>query len=160
MPSVTPNSQASADTQPTFSVTISTPVSLMKSGSEVELDIATKNISGRDVYHHVTTLGSTLKITARDSKGNPVPMTPYGLKIHGMDPKNPPVIISVASFRMPLKPGEVFNEKIALSKEYDLSKPDKYTVQVLRDDVLSESDKKLGRGPAVNSNMITLTVIP
>jgi hypothetical protein len=144
------------ETQPSFTITISTPVRSIKVGSEVDLNIVTKNISARNIYHHVTNLGDRLEIDARDSRGYPVLETPYGLKTRRPLSGG----ITAASFSIPLKPGATFEEKVLFGRDYDLSKPDTYTIQVHRDDVLNEDEMTLGRGSVVKSNVINLIVIP
>jgi hypothetical protein len=148
-----------------FSVTISTPGSEVKIGSTVELTITTKNISAQNIYHGFVAggpPGRSVDIDLRDSGGNPVLETPYGRKAHGKDRKP----WSGSSFveRVLVKPGETFDEKVDLSKEYDLSRAGTYTIQVQRSDLVSneqlKSHAKMGIGNTVKSNTITITMTP
>jgi hypothetical protein len=148
-----------------FSVTISTPGSEVKTGSVVELTVTTKNISAQNIYHGFVAggpPGRSVEIDLRDSGGNPVLETPYGRKAHGKD-RRP---WSGSSFveRVLLKPGETFDEKVDLSKEYDLSRAGTYTIQVQRSDLVSDeqlkSHSKMGIANTVKSNKITITVTP
>jgi hypothetical protein len=149
--------------QPLYTITISTPESVIKVGSEVRLDVTTKNVSNQTIYMFFSTApGRDPEIHLRDSKGNPVLETPYGQKVHGTDPNRRPFSGSVFGYQETLKPGETFEEKLNLSEEYDLSKPGEYTIQVRRHDVLSEDDlKSKSRTVAfVKSNTITITITP
>jgi len=55
-----------------------------------------------------------------------------------------------------VNPGESFVERVTVTKTYDLSKPGKYTISVVRP---IESWQKLGEGK-VKSNSVTVTVVP
>jgi len=137
---------------------------VVRTGSEVKLGIATKNISDQTIYHIVLTgkPGRYLDIAIRDSKGNPVQETPHGRKVHGTELNRQPWSGSVFTGRYPIKPGETFEETINLSQEYDLSQPGTYSIQVLRSDVITEHDikTKLNTVAVAKSNMIALTVTP
>ena len=83
-------------------------------------------------------------------------MTEYGLKINGLEPPQgepgpggyaPSARKTVFGL---LGPDKAIVEKMALSKEYDLSKPGKYSIQALRSDGKTD----------VKSNTITVTVMP
>ena len=145
-----------------FSVTISTPGSEVKTGSAVELTITTKNISAQNIYHIVTAggpPGRSLQIDLRDSGGNPVLETPYGRKAHGKD--RGPWHGSSFVERVLVKPGETFDEKVDLSKEYDLSRAGTYTIQVQRSDLVSDEQRKSHSKMIANivkSNTITISV--
>jgi hypothetical protein len=49
-------------------------------------------------------------------------------------------------------PGEKVEEEVVLSKEYDLSKPGKYMVQLLRE--------RNRESQAVKSNIVQFTIVP
>jgi hypothetical protein len=163
-PTAVQNLQSPENTKPPFTITISTPASSIRAGSEVDLNVVTQNISDRVLYRLETSadafFGRNLQIDLRDGKGIWVLETPYGRERHGTDPNRPRFEGSVVSIRTPLKPGETFEEKIVLSREYDLSKPDIYTVHALRSDMLSETNINFSKVTAGKSNTITLTVIP
>jgi hypothetical protein len=150
--------------KPALLITIGVPNTTARAGSEVILNVVTKNISDRVLYRLETSadafFGRNLQIDVRDGKGIWVLETPYGRERHGTDPNRPRFEGSVVSIRTPFKPGEIFEEKVVLSKEYNLSKPDTYTVHVLRSDMLSETNNNFSKVTAVKSNMIALTVIP
>jgi len=87
----------------------------------------------------------------RDSASKPVPLTEYGLKANCLDsPGGVPRICAGSTFGDILEPGKSFRQTLALSKEYDLSKPGKYTVQASRFDGKTD----------VKSNTLTLAVMP
>jgi hypothetical protein len=150
--------------KPALLITIGVPNTTARAGSEVILNVVTKNISDRVLYRLETSadafFGRNLQTDVRDSKGMWVLETPYGRKRHGTDPNRPPFEGSIFSDRVPFKPGERLEEKIVLSEEYDLNKVGTYTVYVLRSDVLSETDNKFSKVPAVKSATITLNLIP
>jgi hypothetical protein len=136
-------------------VTITAPETSTKVGSEVKLDVVTKNVSDRTIYVAYSTAGRNMKIDVRDSEGNPVSETPFGLKVHGTDPKRAPFAGTVFSMRVPLKPGETSHEQLVLDKEYDLTKPGRYFIRVQRSDILSDTNTVT----FVKSNTIILTVL-
>jgi carboxypeptidase family protein len=141
--------------EPKISITIKTAQNTVAVGSDVQVEVAMKNISQEGVgfvpsgtMSYSTT---SFRWDIRDSAGKPVPMTDYGLKANCLDsPGGAPRICAGSSFADILNPGRSLNEKLALSKEYDLSRPGRYTIQALK------FDGEL----AVKSNIIILTVTP
>jgi hypothetical protein len=136
--------------EPWFSVTISTPEATVSVGSGAKLKIVFANNTEKELhspYGGPGRGGPVFDIEIRDTKGNPVSETPYGLKMHGKDPHP----FSGSVFRATSRPGETIEEEVALSKEYDLSKPGKYTVHVREKHPVFQ---------AVKSNMITIIVKP
>jgi hypothetical protein len=84
-------------------------------------------------------------------------MTDYGIKANHLDPSQdasgprvPPHISTGSAFAETLGRGKSVVQKLALSKEYDLSNPGKYTIQALHSDGKTD----------VQSNVISLTVTP
>jgi len=149
-----------APAEPKFSLTIKTAQGTVKVGSDVVVEAEMKNISAEDVFYSVFTgrgdgpVASGFTWEILNSKGKPVPFTEYGLKLNRPEPELGPGggIVPVAGktvFGL-VGPGKAFVEKSALSKEYDLSKPGKYTIQALRSDGKTD----------VKSHIITLTVTP
>jgi hypothetical protein len=136
--------------EPWFSVTISTPNASVRAGSDVKLNIVLANTTGKDLhsgYGGPGRDGPVFDIDIRDSRNVAVPETPFGLTLHGKNPH--PFAGSV--FSAPSHPGEPIKEELILSKEYDLSKPGKYTVQVRERHPVFQT---------VKSNVITITVHP
>lgn len=144
-----------------YAITISTS-RRVKVGSEVALHITTKNTSDKTIYRVVRSggpHGRDLDISVRDSKGDSVHETPLGRKIHGTDQNREPWSGSVFTGRYPLRPGEVIEENFNLSEEYNFSKPGRYSVQVLRSDIVTEEEIKSHLSPqAVKSNTTTTLV--
>jgi hypothetical protein len=148
--------QSTASDRAPFSLTVSVPHSSVKVGDEITVEITIQNISDHDIYHVRTVMGgdvvtqSSIKTSVRDSEGNPVAETPFGRRAHDTEPRTHPEGGSVFSDRTLLKPGDKTHEGRELSKEYDLSKPGKYTVQA------SQVDWKSGE--TVVSNVVTVDV--
>jgi len=145
-----------AQVEPLCTITITAPQASIKAGSEVNLDIMTKNVSDRTLYIVYSTAGRNMKLDVRDSESNPVSETPFGLKVHGTDPKRTPFAGTVFSTRVALKSGEVSQERLTLDKEYNLTKPGKYSIRVQRSDILSDTNALI----FVKSNTIIITVSP
>lgn len=149
-----------APAKPRFSITIKTTPSKVKAGADVVVEAEMKNVSAEDIFDSFAEgcygQGTTsFRWEIRDSDGKQVPMTEYGIKANHLEPPpgsvGPyvPVCVNVISY--PLGPGKTVMQKLALSKEYDLSKPGKYSIQALRGDTTTTD---------VKSNTITLTVTP
>lgn len=86
-------------------------------------------------------------VEVRDDKNDLAPETEYHRKIKGRLPATPGKAPSPPNVRsdifIPIKPGETRNDDLTISKLYDLSKPGKYTIQVLRfDEVLKPSSNR------------------
>jgi len=151
-----------APAEPKFSLTIKTAQGTVKVGSDVVVEAEMKNISAEDIFYSALmgrgqepgSSGFTWEIL--NSEGKPVPLTEYGLKINGLEPPQgePGPGGYAPSGRKTVfglvGPDKAIVEKMALSKEYDLSKPGKYSIQALRSDGKTD----------VKSNIITLTVTP
>jgi hypothetical protein len=151
-----------APAEPKFSLTIKTAQGTVKVGSDVVVEAEMKNISAEDIFYSVLTgrgpgpvpSGFTWEIL--NSEGKPVPLTEYGLKINQLEPPQGEVgsggYVPAAGktvFGL-LGPGKAIVEHRALSKEYDLGKPGKYSIQALRSDGKTD----------VKSNTITVTITP
>jgi hypothetical protein len=136
--------------EPWFSVTIAGPKANLSVGSDVKLRVLFVNNTDKDIRFPgagPARSGPVFDIDVRDSGGKPLLETPYGLKMHGKDPHP----WSGSAFAATARPGDKIEEELILSKEYDISKPGNYTVQVL------ERNPKFA---AVKSNSITITVVP
>jgi len=121
------------------------PQTVIERGAPATIKATFINTSDHDIFESIGTPGRAINIKVF-SGNKPVPETPYGLKAHGRDSR--PFVGSV--FRAAIRPGKLFKVEADLSKEYDLSKPGKYTVQAERWD----SDIH----QMVESNTITITV--
>jgi hypothetical protein len=140
---------------PRISIAINTTRTVVKTGSDVVVEVEMKNISQEDVPDGAPLtpgLGSTgFRWEVRDSAGKQVAMTDYGIRVnHPESSSGEPHVWVGSFFTAPLAPGKVINQKLALTREYDFSKPGKYTIQASRWDGQIE----------VKSNTITLTVTP
>jgi hypothetical protein len=138
--------------EPTFSIVISTPQEVVKTGAEVRLKIVFTNNSAQPL-HYATGVpgrgtGPGFEIDVRDREGKRIPETPYGVKTQGKGPHHP-FVGSV--FAATVQPEGTVEREVLSSKEYDLSRPDKYTVQVTERNPNPEPSK---------SNTMTLTVTP
>jgi hypothetical protein len=136
--------------EPWFSVTIDTPEATVTVGLDVKLKVIFTNNTGKDIHYSAggpARSGPAFDINVRDAEGNPVPETLYGLKLHGKDPHP----WSGSVFSATLHPGKTIEEEVSLSKEFDLSKPGKYTVQVQEKNPVFQT---------VKSNVLTITVVP
>ena len=153
----------SAQQRPAYTVTVFASPTVVKAGSDVKLTITIKNVSDATIYHIVISgkPGRNWWILVRDNQGKSVYETSNGRKIHGNDPSQHPWSGSVFSGRYPIKSAETFQQTIDLSNEYDLTKPGTYSIQVMRSDVFTEDDIKMGKsGTPVKSNIVTLDVRP
>ncbi len=138
--------------QPSLSLTISVPETVVKAGSPIKLSITTTNTSDHDVSYIVSTLGLS-DVYVHDAAGALAPETPEGAQKHFFSPKHRPFAGSVFSARAHLEAGAKQNVEVDLTKEYDLTKPGKYTVYVERPDPEN-------KGNQLKSNTITITVTP
>lgn len=152
------SSQQPRDAKPAFSISLSTPRSVVEVGSPLMLGFACTNTSDHDVV-----IGSSTLISVVDSEGKSVPETAYGRKVHGTEPRpvplpevGPPQGVPGRSSSgigpVPMRPGETIRSpRSDLSREYDLIKPGKYTIQARRADFYS--------GSVVESNVLTVTLV-
>jgi hypothetical protein len=132
--------------EPRISITIKTAQSAVKIDSDVDVEGVGFAPSGTMSFST-----TSFRWDIRDNADKPVPMTEYGLKANCLDsPGGAPRICAGSSLGDILDPGKSFRQKLALSKEYDLNKLGKYTIQALH------FDGKMD----VKSNTITLTVTP
>jgi predicted secreted protein len=155
-PLIIPGSTSTQVTHPTprISIAINTARTVVKTGSDVVVEVEMKNISQGDVPDGtaIPSLGSTgFRWDVRDSAGKQVAMTDYGIRVnHPESSSGEPHVWVGSFFSASLAPGKVISQKLALTKEYDFSKPGKYTIQASRWDGQIE----------VKSNTIMLTVTP
>jgi hypothetical protein len=143
---------------PPFTVVISTPNTVAKAGSEVKLKIVMKNVSDHEIHYGLAATGDEtdlqggFRIDVRDAEGEPVRESAWGQKVHGTDTNRKPFMGSVFGGPIPLKPGQTFEIKRMIAKEYELNRPGRYTIQAERTDPKSNL--------VVKSNVIRITVIP
>ena len=139
--------QVMPPTQVPISLTINAPSSEVKAGSEFKLDVVMTNTSDEQVG--LTTWPDDFRVDVLDSEGRVVGKA----REPGESTTNPKarnVLRKSSSPGLTLSPHGVFRLQEDLSKEFDLSKPGKYTVQATR---------MYGK-TAVKSNIVTITVVP
>ena len=149
LPRMSP-AQAAPPAEPWFSVTISAPKASASVRSDVKMKITFANNTGKDLHYGAGGPGRdgpVFDIDIRDGNGKVAPETSYGLKMHGKGPGS----FSGSVFSATVHPGETTEDEVNLSKEYDLSKPGKYTVQVKERNPVFQ---------AMKSNTLTITVVP
>lgn len=139
--------------QAPFSIAISTQSGLVKAGAEILVEITLTNTSNHEIRvgkapGDSPQAESEYSIEVRDSKGHLAPDTDYGRKVRE---KKIWFYRSRDSFN--LQPGESRKDGTAITKLYDLSRQDRYTITVSR-----PIPEQWGKG-TVKSNAINITVI-
>jgi hypothetical protein len=135
-----------------FSITLKAPRTLVKVGTRIPLFATMTNVSDRNIL--MPTEGTCglpevlrqMHISVYGGDGHRIPYTHFGGCVYvGSMISGPP------RGYPPLKPGESFMEEADLNKEFDLSKPGKYTAEAERN----------AEGPItkVVSNRISFTVV-
>ncbi|MGO9231209.1 MAG: hypothetical protein ACLQKA_18630 [Bryobacteraceae bacterium] len=139
--------------KPAFSIAISAPQFAVKAGSPMVLQLTLTNTTDHDLnvsHAHINgTLLRYMDVKVFDKDGQPVAETDYGMGLHG---RRLWPIFGDAGTSESIKPSEAVHEESDLNKEFDLSKPGKYTVQAERMDSTVRE--------VVKSNVITFTVTP
>jgi hypothetical protein len=135
--------------QPRFLITISTPQAVVRSGGEVKVKIALKNISDHEI---------SVSRSIGEDQGelhNDILVTDEHAKLltkKKATTSDPNFVIVDSTIFVRLRPGDVFKDGIIVSNSHDVTKPGKYTIQVER---LDDESKIL-----VKSNTIIVTVTP
>ena len=138
--------------QAAFSIAISAPQTVVKSGSDVTVNIALTNASGDkiNVGQDVSRKGEFhYQFDIRDGKRNHATKTKYFRSLRGDEVGRGAVIMRGTIIRT-LQPGQTLLDEVNLTKLFDLNQPGKYTIQVERRD----EDSKI----VVKSNVIEVTV--
>lgn len=148
-------SQAHHDSKPAFSMTLTIRRTVTEVGSPLMLGIALTNTSDHDL-----SLGRG-QLVVLDSKDKPVPLTPYGRKLLGLEPhprqteagptRTAPGPSGGGLGLPPLHPGHTRSGTTDLNVTYDLKKPGTYTIQAMYRDPYSKTE--------VESNVLTATLI-
>ncbi len=158
--------------KPSFTIAITTPVSEIRVGTPVLLDITLTNTSDHNVSFYETIINGPVFTSERlrqidihvsDVSGKLVGETEYGKTIHARSVKRPQVVKRSDTPAEPpdtrgrrgvfsgIGPGETCREQSDLSREFDLTKPGTYIVEALRLDPVS--------GQTILSNKLTFTII-
>jgi hypothetical protein len=159
--------------EPALKLVITAPESEIRLGSPVPLKLVLTNISNHDIWFSgFNVSGPVFKqvplrqidIQVRDSDGKLVAETEFGKTIHGRsverpqveppDPSKPgkPLPGPPRDVFMISQPGETLAEESDLSKEFDLSKPGRYTVHAVARRLDPDA------GGLVQSNDVTFTI--
>jgi hypothetical protein len=139
--------QATSDKQPAFSLTLSSLTPSVESGSQVDVTVVMKNLSGHDLNYSLcysNGLDRAYTYEVRDSSGKELEiLTKKHPEIGQTFNSYPPHVV---------KPGETDSSGGVISTFYDMTRPGMYTIQVSR--AISENPKD----GVVKSNKITITV--
>jgi len=145
------NAVTGQSSQPCFSISLSTPQSVVKSGFEVKAEVTLRIIRTCSFSWDWREAEFYYTIDVRDSNGNPPPESNYSKVIKGTYTGRPEHIfvngrLGVESMA---QPGRTRTDDLYLDNLYDLSPPGSYTVQVSRSDGESKT--------RVKSNTVTIT---
>ena len=155
------NAKTAQSSPPPFSLTIRAEQPTVKAGSPVWVHATMENKSDADLSVFRANAedqgGWVYDVNARDEKGGKPPETHFYRRRQGhLTPeevdREPINIFPGGGPTYPLKPGKTIEDRVNVSKLYDLSHPAKYTIQFRRLDPGSKS--------FVKSNEITVTVTP
>lgn len=142
--------------RPSFSLTVSLPRSTVKSGSDMEVDVTTKNISHKDIEvgKVVGTAEANYEIEVTDSRGKPAVPTRYERMLRG----GPPATDHHSSMIGSLSPGQTMQEHFYANQLFELDKPGKYTIQVSTTVYVGKTAVEDATKVVVKANIVTLTV--
>jgi hypothetical protein len=139
---------------PPFSVALRPPVGPIKAGDQVVLTAVTTNTSDHEVRFARSFAPreevSDYDIDIKDSEGQTPPLTEAYSRL-----REHPTARWGSYSTYALLPGKSFEEELIVTKLYDLNRPGKYTVSVLRGQ--RPTWQTQGKA-AVRSNTITITV--
>ena len=133
-----------------FSLTIAAKKSIIIAGSRLELKVRLTNISNHEIIGSVTYAGGTIinyQCDLRDSTGAPVQ------KKEHITRSGPSIPAELSARIRTLQPGESVEDGTFACKEFNMSQPGEYTVQ-LSEPISGNSDDGI-----VKSNIITITVV-
>lgn len=144
----------SASQQP-FSIKIALAQNIVKSGSEIKLQIMLTNTSDHNIsvsraIDDTSAEVAGYRVEVLDDRRNVPPETKYQRILRGEEPPTGPFTWSALGG--PLSPGKSVKDTMIVNKFFDLTKPGKYTIQVRRTDPASKV--------TVRSNTIEVTVTP
>jgi hypothetical protein len=142
--------------RPSFSLTVSLPHSVVKSGSDMEVDVTMTNISHKDieVSKVVGTAEANYEIEVTDSEGKPAAPTRYERMLRGEPPATDHHSVIISS----LKPGQTMQEFFYANQLFDMDKPGKYTIQVSTTVYVGKTAVKDATKVLVKANIVKLTV--
>ncbi len=125
-----------------FSIELSALSTAAGVGEDLEVEFTITNTDDHDIlYSHPR----EISLEVRDSLGNEVAPTPYGLTAtYGL-------ATAISVFGGPIHPGASLGRSVLLNEEFKLNKPGDYTVQAVRQNSLSTFLK---------SNLVLITITP
>jgi hypothetical protein len=129
-----------------FSLKISTSQENVSIGSEIKLRTMLTNETDHDITIHERNRACDYALEVRNSRGELAPETEQERQLKCGE------AVAGRNIIVTLKPGEDYEGEIYVNGLYDMTQPDKYTLQVAR-----EIPKELGKG-TVKSNIITIDV--
>ncbi|HWY58117.1 MAG TPA: hypothetical protein VNZ03_26875 [Terriglobales bacterium] len=116
----------------------------VRSGSKATIQIAMTNLSGRAIiFDTAPSAEYVYEAIVRDAHGNMAPDTEHGKEVRRSF--EPPFPVYSGPIN-PLEPGKTWKNELVINDLYDLTRPGKYSVQVLCG--------------GAKSDAITVTVIP
>jgi len=110
-------------------------------GEELEIKVKITNTDDHDIAY---TDPREFFLEVRDSSGNEVAHTPYGLYANGLSAR-------ISEFAGPIHPGDSLERSALLNKEFELEKPGDYTAQAVRQNSPST---------LLKSNVVMITITP
>jgi len=130
-----------------FSLTIEPVQKTYHPASQVEVKLTLTNTSSFQITVRDTNPWCDYALEVHDSRGQSAPETAYkrGLRCDFQ-------VTAGRNLITILKPGQSYHDALSVNEVYDLSRPGKYFVQVLR-----QIPKELGGG-TIKSNAITIAV--
>ncbi len=137
----------------THSLTIRAKQSQYRAGSQVSIEVITKNVSDHEIEAietDRTPSATELQIDVRDATGKPATETALNKAIRGGEALRVVSSLGGLGEHSMLQPGKSRTDEIRIDQMFDLSHPGKYTVQVQRRD-----DKT---GAVVRSNSVAIAV--
>jgi len=130
-----------------LSLSISVPEQTVRIGSEVKVKTNLTNITDHVLNFYDANRDCDYPVEVLDDKRNSAPETVYKRQLRCNQGLSDGKIENVT-----LKPHESRQDEIVVTRFYDLTRPGRYFVQVLR-----KIPKELGQG-TVKSNILTITV--
>ncbi len=130
------------DAKQSFVISISSPSTTWKSTDSIRLDVAVKNLTDQRIQVSSSrSAWETGEILIRDGSGNVIPPI-----------QNPQTVFRSSGSSIVVKPGKDYTESFNISKQFDLTKPGQYSLQIEKKDPSSNT--------VVKSNILVLTITP
>jgi hypothetical protein len=142
-------SKPTPNAQPSFSIVISGPKDVVKTGSPIAVELTKTNLTNHEINTStVRRFGGPYEIDVRDEHGD------LRADTEAARQAKKDLVVGGRAFQSVifsnLKPGEVDHDRIDVQRYIDLSPPGKYTIQLHQFDHESKT--------TVKSNTVTVTV--